>query len=501
MNTIETLESPFKHLVMTIGELPTTFVESMSYYETIAWLVDYIKNKVIPPINNNAEAIKEIQAWISTLDLQDEVDNKLDEMAESGQLADIIAQYLNLAGVLAYDNIADMAAAENLVDGSICRVLGNVNYQDGNGAFYKVRSVTSGDVVDGLKIVAITNAPTLIAERINDTPYRKFVFVGDSYSQGYTPDGSVTSWSTLLVNKLGLTNGQYKIVHEGGAGFTSTGHLWSSLINNQTADNDVTDVVIAGGYNDRSASNAAIRTGIHDTKLAIQSKYPNAKIYVAFIGGCTTIDHSDMVVREYGYSRGCVEENITYLPNLLYILYNANFFSSDGIHPNADGQSYLADGLYAALNGGYNFELFTSTTVSASDTDFDSVGGDTSLFLSVDNATATLRKGATSFYSVNTPITINYNTVLKIGKIRQFGVIGSKYVYEKFVCNVILRMGTDNPYSYAVVPCAISIDKDGYVNAYMQPVINDTGDNYKSFTNVNRIEMPAFAVSYMTKDF
>lgn len=104
MKTIDTIDtSPFKKLVMTIGELPTTFIESMSYYEALAWLVDYIKNTVIPAVNNNAEATEELQKlfvelkefvdnYFDNLDVQEEINNKLDAMAESGQLAEIINQ-------------------------------------------------------------------------------------------------------------------------------------------------------------------------------------------------------------------------------------------------------------------------------------------------------------------------------------------------------------------------------------------------------------------------
>lgn len=60
MKNIETL-TPFKRMCVTIGNLPTSFVESMSYYECLCWLVDYLENTVIPTINNNAEAVIELQ--------------------------------------------------------------------------------------------------------------------------------------------------------------------------------------------------------------------------------------------------------------------------------------------------------------------------------------------------------------------------------------------------------------------------------------------------------
>lgn len=107
LNTIQTVDtSPFKHLIMTIGELPTSFVDSMSYYECMAWLVNYIQNTVIPAVNNNAAATQELQDMVvqmkqymdnyfDNLDVQQEIDNKLDEMFANGQLDLLFSKYVN----------------------------------------------------------------------------------------------------------------------------------------------------------------------------------------------------------------------------------------------------------------------------------------------------------------------------------------------------------------------------------------------------------------------
>lgn len=85
LKTIETVDtSPFKRLVMTLGNLPTSFVESMTYYECMAWLIDYIQNTVIPTVNNNAEAVKELQEWFEHLDIDAEVKKLIDQMIEDG---------------------------------------------------------------------------------------------------------------------------------------------------------------------------------------------------------------------------------------------------------------------------------------------------------------------------------------------------------------------------------------------------------------------------------
>ena len=118
------------------------------------------------------EAFTELQTYIDNyfdnLDVQEEIDNKLDEMAESGELADIIAQYLEVASVLAFDTKASLKSADNLVNGSITRTLGESTYNDGKGSYYKIRTITSGDVVDDNNILALVNYPTLIAEKINN---------------------------------------------------------------------------------------------------------------------------------------------------------------------------------------------------------------------------------------------------------------------------------------------------------------------------------------------
>ena len=94
---VETIK-PFKNFCMTIGALPTSYLESMSYYETLCWLCKYLENTINPAINNNAEALKELQEYVANyfdnLDVQEEIDNKLDEMAESGVLADIINEQI-----------------------------------------------------------------------------------------------------------------------------------------------------------------------------------------------------------------------------------------------------------------------------------------------------------------------------------------------------------------------------------------------------------------------
>ena len=96
--------SPFTRFCCTIGNIPTSYMISLSYEEQLLWLCNYLEKTVIPAVNTNAEAIAEIQALIvelknyvdnyfENLDVQEEINRKLDEMARNGDF-DIILQNL-----------------------------------------------------------------------------------------------------------------------------------------------------------------------------------------------------------------------------------------------------------------------------------------------------------------------------------------------------------------------------------------------------------------------
>lgn len=169
--------NPFPFRVFCQKVIPLAFDESMSYLELLYSLLHYLKETVIPAVNNNADAVTELQNlynelktyvdnYFENLDIQTEINNKLDEMAESGELTDIIAQYLQLAGVLAFNTKNDLKNAQNLNNGSITRILGTNIYNDGYGAYYKIRNILNTDVIDDDNIIALTNYPNLIGEKI-----------------------------------------------------------------------------------------------------------------------------------------------------------------------------------------------------------------------------------------------------------------------------------------------------------------------------------------------
>ena len=179
LKTITTIDpSPFKHLCVTIGELPSTFVESMSYYECLAWLVSYLENTVIPAVNQNGEACAELQAafielktfvddYFDNLDVQEEINNKLDEMAEEGTLQEIITTYIQSNVAWTFDTVADMKLATNLVAGSYTRTLGFHSLNDGGGALYYI---TNSGTANEMDVIAVDTLYANLVKPIILTP-------------------------------------------------------------------------------------------------------------------------------------------------------------------------------------------------------------------------------------------------------------------------------------------------------------------------------------------
>ena len=151
--------------------------DALTEYGLVSKVIEYLnkvinsQNLLVDQSNELANAFNQLKDYVDhyfdNLDVQEEINNKLDEMAEAGTLADIIAAYIQLQGVLVYDTVAAMKAATNLVDGSFAETYGFYAKGDGGGARYKVREVTNEDDVDEMFLIALANNQ-LVAELVPD---------------------------------------------------------------------------------------------------------------------------------------------------------------------------------------------------------------------------------------------------------------------------------------------------------------------------------------------
>lgn len=518
---------PFKWFVLQNFPFIEADFDAITNWQLFCKLGEEI-NKIINSMNltgeqveNLTNAFNSLEAYVNNyfenLDVQDEINNKLDEMAQSGELAPLIAQYLELQAVLGFNTISDMRSATYIVAGSLIRTYGQNTLNDGNGAFYYVREVETTDVIDNINVVALNNTRLVaikcldnniinLQNQINNTNTRideinnkKWIFVGDSYADGYSPDTSdITPWTEILSNKLGLSNTIF--AHHGGAGFANSSYPYTRILNELEDDSTVTDVLIAGGYNDLGFSFADINSGIINCKSIIATKFPNAKIHIAFIGGTINNNHGDIYLTRYYYNESCNNNDIEIYANTHLGLYNKALFSSDGIHPNQTGQNAIANILYQALNGGYNYQLFSDVLIDVSQSDVLS-GNNFSLHLYSNNSNSVLSNYAgTQYLNSIQDFAMTDSSEIKIGKVVNEHLIGTKYFSNNYysVCPVIVRNVDTTNYGYYTIMATLFIDADGFLKLRLLPSITDSHDNYLSFTMVRQIQIPIFAFNFIT---
>ena len=151
--------------------------DALNDYELLCKVVEYL-NKVIEQQNLVGENTDEllrvylqlkeyVEHYFDNLDVQEEINNKLDDMIEQGTLQEIIADYLNSKAIFGYDNVSSMKSSTNLINGSYAQTLGYHTKNDGGKGLYKIRTITNDDVVDEMMIIAL-NDNTLVAELIEN---------------------------------------------------------------------------------------------------------------------------------------------------------------------------------------------------------------------------------------------------------------------------------------------------------------------------------------------
>ncbi len=186
------------------NNIPAVYDNTLSYYEELCALIKYLQDIVVPAVNENAsavttisEAVEQLQKYVEdyfkNLDVQEEINNKLDEMAEDGTLQEIIGSYLDATALWMFDTVSDMQASTNLINGSYAQTLGFNTIDDGGGATYYI---TNTGTADGKGCISIGSLYANIVTPANNTLSIKQI--------GATTDSDIHDHVVYLVDK-GIT--------------------------------------------------------------------------------------------------------------------------------------------------------------------------------------------------------------------------------------------------------------------------------------------------------
>ena len=226
--------------------------------------------------------------------------------------------------------------------------------------------------------------------------FKKILFIGDSYCEGYSHDGNNDGWAWHCGQYLGLTgtkhnssnynntgttdassNDDFERIYRGGAKFYSstanTGYTFKELLteahDNRFPNYIFSDIICCGGYNDRENTQANIESAIADFITQAKTYYPYAKIYIGhisynkqgdptgdanttgYISNWTTYRNNLKTITLPAY-RNCIKYGANYLYNVEYALNETGLTFSDGYHPNDYGNQCIGKAVAEAFLSG-----------------------------------------------------------------------------------------------------------------------------------------------------
>lgn len=459
-----------------IGNFP--FLENdfdaLTDYELFCKMVAYMRKSLErldgyqTQIDAFSVELKEFENYFNNLDVTEEVNAKLDEMVEDGTMEQLIAEYLQLTSMYVYNTVAELKAAENLVNNMFVKTYGYYSYNDGGGAYYKVRTKTLDDVVDDMFIIELDNED-VVAELMID--------------------------NSLLIAQLGINT----------TASNNTTKLQAALT--YCNDNKHVELVI----NRQFTVNTIDFTGVNHITMRGENRHAGIKV-VGDDGYGITLNTNLNTIKDV-----CLytDQDIT----LLKITGKYNHFINVRLYgSNADNIGVLIDDAWSNIfddcdirefndcvqinNTNANFNVFNNCVIVASDTsDGNAVyvnGGDDVVFSSceiekgvnnikVDDGQCIFEnnyiEGATGTYAIvltggNTVFTNNYFSNSKIAKYEDNKLTLTHNIVRKAGASDYLLLCVESNIGYLVIENNIMKDENGYITNVNYAARNDACPRY-----------------------
>ena len=294
------------------------------------------ENTLGTQMENVTNAFIELQNYVNNyfenLDVQDEINNKLDEMAQSGELDQIVGKYIT----------SDIQPQINELN----------------------RKITEN-----------------IQPQIDELNLKDTIMIGDSFIQMFPTD----NWALSLKNKLGLSDNQVYIFGEGAAGMFNpgiAGHNFKELLESKASQivnpSNIKTIICCGGTNDVNAqSKPQVKNYVETFVNYCKSTYPNATIYIGMIGFFREVNavssRNKILGNVLPAYQECRDFGALYLNDVEYVMHDYSYYN-DTVHPTSEGTSALASAIYQSLTTGHveynksqalNFDITGSNVTQA----------------------------------------------------------------------------------------------------------------------------------------
>ena len=309
MNEIKGFET-FCNLV-----LPLVYSDELSYYEQMCKVEEKL-NEVISQTNLNSQQVEDLTNFVNNyfnnLDLQQEINTKLNEMASDGTLAEIINSQF-------YRSIRN-------------------SFNKRGTCIIMADSYGLGTSSGGIDTSWSSKLKNLL------TPFFDEIILSNTSGAGM---------STSLGENMQFSN----------------------ILNNITpsrGDNDVSMIVCCGGINDAWNINFNnVNAGVSNFQNVVYNKFPNANAFI----GCISFSSEPSVWKNWGLVVQSWKNRITwsstfYIPDSENVMILKEYISNDKTHPTSSGQNAISNFLFRTLRSGYAQPLWLNQmtiTLTAND--------------------------------------------------------------------------------------------------------------------------------------
>lgn len=444
--------------------LPAVYDDSLSYYELLCKTIDKL-NETIDLANKLNDEWNDIKGTALQLIIE-----YVNEQINNGTIGTMIENATK-------EKFAELEKKLNSLSKTV-----NDNKTETDNSIENLNNTVSNNYTSLSNKINVVNNSRKTFNFSGNT-----ILIGDSYGDGYTPDGNVTSWCTLVKNYLNLGDSCY-VVTRGGSGFkngTTFNALLRESVGHFSDKTTVKNIVVCGGYNDVNYSENELILAITDFKTKALELYPEASVFIGFCGFNT-----DFIIRGKlfkacdGYASGCGYNGVTYLSGVENAIHADAMVASDGLHPNTWGQESLAKGITSALLCGYASAVHAETEAGVS-----------MLNGFVNNGCTVITSQHDGIVTLSALINVLHpgfsykmnDSEIKIAKIS--GVYFTGGYHSEFTIPVTLQNGG----TYKTFPGTIRV-----VNQVIELYIRYAdGADYSSF-NIQGIQMPQFTISVPT---